>query len=209
MQVGIHGENHTSAIRRNQRALLALGANLSTQARKPAETLRAALADLAANGCDILAVSRFFRTPAFPAGNGPDYINAAAILRHDGPPEALLGLLHKVEALHGRDRVQRWGQRTLDLDLLAIGENVLPDVATWRNWHDLPLSEQARRAPDRLILPHPRLQDRAFVLVPLADIAPDWVHPVLGLSVADMCAALPPEARSEVVPVAPPPADRG
>ncbi len=189
----------------DQLCLLALGANLSHAGRTPARTLHAALDDLAARGCAITTVSRFFQTPAFPPGHGPDYINAAACLHHRGPPETLLALLHDVEATHGRARAERWGQRTLDLDLLAVGNFVLPDRATWNHWHDLPHDDQIQSVPDRLILPHPRMQERAFVLIPLADVAPHWVHPVLGQSVADMCAALPPGDVAGIVPVAMPP----
>lgn len=205
LQAASHGEQYTVALNSDQLCLLALGANLPHAGRTPSETLRVALDDLAARGCLITAVSRFFRTPAFPAGHGPDYINTAACLHHGGSPDTLLALLHDVEATHGRARAERWGQRTLDLDLLAVGNFVLPDHATWNHWHELPPESQTRIAPDRLILPHPRLQDRAFVLIPLADVAPDWVHPVLGQSVADMCAALPPKTVAEIVPVAPPP----
>jgi len=189
----------------DQLCLLALGANQPHGDRAPGETLCVALDDLAARGCTVTAVSRFFRTPAFPAGYGPDYINAAACLQYGGSPDTLMALLHDVEATHGRARSERWGQRTLDLDLLAIGGLVLPDRTTWRHWHGLPPETQTRIAPAELILPHPRLQERAFVLIPLADVAPGWVHPVLGQSVADMCAALPPEAVEEIVPVAAPP----
>ena len=98
-------------------------------------------------------------------------------------------------------REQRWGMRTLDIDLLALGDSVLPDAQTQDAWRDLAPETQARLAPDRLILPHPRLQDRAFVLVPLADVAPDWRHPRLGLTVRQMLEALPAADREAVKPL--------
>jgi 2-amino-4-hydroxy-6-hydroxymethyldihydropteridine diphosphokinase len=151
----------------------------------------------------LVAKSRFFRTPCFPAGTGPDYVNAACIVQVSGDlsPHAVLARLHDVEAIFGRRRARRWGMRTLDLDLLAYGDSVLPDADTQTRWRDLPDADQARLAPDQLILPHPRLQDRAFVLVPLADVAPGWRHPVLGLTVADMVSRLPAADRAAVVPI--------
>jgi 2-amino-4-hydroxy-6-hydroxymethyldihydropteridine diphosphokinase len=151
----------------------------------------------------IVARSRFFRTPCFPAGAGPDYVNAACILQvsADLSPLAILARLHDVEETFGRRRAQRWGMRTLDLDLLAIGDSVLPDADTQNRWRTMPDADQTRLAPDQLILPHPRLQDRAFVLVPLADVAPDWRHPLLGLTVADMVSRLPAADRAAMVPI--------
>ena len=85
--------------------------------------------------------------------------------------------------------------------MLSVGDAVAPDRATYDHWRLLPAEEQTQRAPDQLILPHPRIQDRAFVLVPLRDIAPNWVHPVLGQSVRDMCEALPVDEIAEVTPL--------
>ncbi|MBN2630205.1 MAG: 2-amino-4-hydroxy-6-hydroxymethyldihydropteridine diphosphokinase [Rhodobacteraceae bacterium] len=186
-----------------QHALVALGANLPFGGMTPETTIRSAAVALSAQGLRVTALSRLFKTPCFPPGAGPDYVNAACVLTcPDGmPPHAILDALHSVEARFGRAREKRWGMRTLDLDLLATGELVLPSPAVQSQWRDLLPEQQAVRAPDELILPHPRLQDRAFVLVPLADVAPDWRHPVLGQTVRHMLARLPERDRAEVTPI--------
>jgi len=166
-------------------------------------TIFVAYKALAELGLPVFQASRLFRTPCFPVGAGPDYINAAACvtLRHGMTAAGVLAILHAVETRFGRARQGRWAGRTLDIDLLAMDDSVLPDAETQTWWRNLVLRDQLRLAPDTVILPHPRLQDRGFVLVPLAEVAGGWVHPVLGLSVAEMLAARPAAEVATVIPL--------
>lgn len=183
-------------------ALIALGSNLAHRGVPPTEVVARAMEEVAALGAEATR-GRHWRSPAWPPG-GPDYVNAAMGLRVSLAPEDLLDALHGIEARWGRERADRWAARTLDLDLLAWGEAVAPDAATQRRWRELPPEAQGREAPDALVLPHPRMQDRGFVLLPLAEVAPGWRHPLLGATVAEMLAALPPQATEGVVPLGDP-----
>ncbi len=182
-------------------AFIALGANLTSPYGGPADALIAAMGRLASVGLSVSAVSRFYATPCFPAGAGPDYVNAAIAVHSRFDPAGVLDALHRVENDMGRVRVQRWGERVIDLDLIAMGDSVLPDREGYAAWRDLPAERQVETTPDRLILPHPRLQDRAFVLVPLRDVARDWRHPWDGRSVVAMCDALPEREIASVPPL--------
>ncbi|MEO1240339.1 MAG: 2-amino-4-hydroxy-6-hydroxymethyldihydropteridine diphosphokinase [Pseudomonadota bacterium] len=121
----------------------------------------------------IDAVSALYETPAWPDPSDPSFVNAVAAVSTRMPAQALLQALHAIEAGFGRRRdTPRNAPRTLDLDLVAYGR-------------------ECRHEKTGVLLPHPRLQEREFVLAPLCDIAPDWRHPILGKTAAEMLAALP------------------
>ena len=150
--------------------LIALGANLPSPAGPPAATLRAALARLEQQGVKIQSVSSFYETPAWPDPEQPVYINAVAAVETTLQPVELLTLLHGVETAFGRLRSAPNAPRSLDLDLL---------------------DHEGRVMTQGISLPHPRISERSFVLVPLAEIAPHWRHPVTGEGVRDLLARLP------------------
>lgn len=188
-----------------RKALVALGSNLPVEGQAPRVVLDRAIAQLrdyvTAQGGGDFKLSQLYRTPVFPAGSGPDFVNAAISFDWPLDPNSLLEKLHAIEADFGRSRSQRWAARGLDLDLLGLGNLVLPDPDTWQVWANLSTKEAQSRAPDQLILPHPRMAERGFVLIPLCDVAPNWCHPILGETVSQLRAKLPLEECREINPL--------
>lgn len=120
---------------------------------------------LAREGVQILKRSSWWQSAAQPVSDQPDFINGVVEVESTLPPDGLLALLHRIEASFGRVRHVRWEARVLDLDLIDYrGQNISGDGGG-------------------LTLPHPRLQERLFVLLPLQEIAPDWRHPGSGVGI--------------------------
>jgi 2-amino-4-hydroxy-6-hydroxymethyldihydropteridine diphosphokinase len=151
--------------------LIGIGGNLpSARYGPPREALPAALAQLEASGILVVACSSWYRTEPVPASPQPWFVNAVASLETDLNASGLLATLQAVEARFGRIRSKPNAARVLDLDLLDYGGQVTNTT--------------------RLVLPHSRLHERRFVLVPLAEIAPNWRHPVLRLTAKQLLSRL-------------------
>ena len=179
-------------------AFIALGSNLNLDGVSSLELIKKAIIELEKSNFNLQAISRFFKNPAFPIGSGPDFVNAVVKVRIDAKPQNILDQLHSIEKKFGRSRGKRWDGRTLDLDLLAVGQSIQPSNSTYLYWHDLDLENQLNKIPSNLILPHPRMHERAFVLVPLLDIAPCWIHPVLKKNISELCNDLSVEEISDL-----------
>lgn len=153
------------------RVFIALGANLPhPEFGAPAQTMAAALDMLAEAGVGILQRSSWWQSRPVPDSGQPDFVNAVVAVNSPLAPALLLGLLHQIEARCGRVRTQRWAARTLDLDLVDYAGRV---------------TAGEDGGPD---LPHPRVAERLFVLLPLQEIEPLWRHPVTGRRIADLIA---------------------
>ena len=147
---------------------IALGANLGD----PIASFTQALEQLKDRGVSIVAVSGLWQSPAWPAGHGhPDYINACAQVKFSGTARELLSILHTVEATHGRERSVINAPRQIDLDLIDFHGQYI--------------------AAKDIQIPHPRMAVRGFVLLPLSQIAPDWLHPVTDEAIQSAISKLP------------------
>ena len=142
--------------------IIALGANLTGPKGPPKDTMLTALTYLEAENVEVCSVSDFWETEPWPVSDQPWYVNAVAVVETQLSPQELLALCHEIEKKCGRDRSkeqERNAPRVLDLDLISYGNEVMDEKG--------------------MVLPHPRMHERAFVLQPLNQVAPNWLHPVL------------------------------
>jgi 2-amino-4-hydroxy-6-hydroxymethyldihydropteridine diphosphokinase len=160
------------------KTLVGLGANYPGPWGTPADTIARALREIEDVNVAVSAVSPLYETAAVGRARQPAYVNAVALIDTSLPPEALLRALKAVERRSGRRGGRPWGARTLDIDIIDFKGLV-------RHWRaGCPEFSRPGRRP--LVLPHPLMQERPFVLRPLLDIAPDWRHPVLQRSAREL-----------------------
>lgn len=157
--------------------LLGLGSNIASVWGSPADTLIRTTAVLEAFGVPVVRQSDLFHTTPYGHVAQPDFVNAVLVVVTHLPPRALLARLHRIEREAGRRRARRWGPRCLDLDLL--------------DYHGCIVGQHGKRAEAsgssrNLILPHPELHRRPFVLQPIHQVAPFWHHPRNGLTARQM-----------------------
>ena len=183
--------------------VIAYGSNLPISPLVSDDPIDVALGLLSTESLRILSQSHRYRSPAFPPGSGPDFVNGAIFCATQLTPKALLDVLHNVELKTGRTKKKRWEARVIDLDLLDFGGRVEPDLETYNIWKKLNLAEQMSHAPEQMILPHPRIEDRLFVLVPMRDVVPDWVHPVSCKSLDQLIDKFSRQDLSEIRPIDP------
>jgi 2-amino-4-hydroxy-6-hydroxymethyldihydropteridine diphosphokinase len=165
--------------------LLGLGANLAGPWGEPRTTLVRAVRELSAAGLVVVRSSSLYATAPVGPGRQPRYLNAVVAVEASVAPAALLRIVKRIERRAGRRLGRHWGPRPLDIDVLDHGGRL-----TGR--------PQGRRRPGRLLLPHPEMHSRAFVLLPLQEIAPSWRHPRLGVGAATLLARLGAKERSQV-----------
>ena len=181
-------------------AIIAVGANLVGNFGGPAASLRHGVSRLNAQGMILVAASGLYETESLGVGRQPRYLNAVIVARCPMPPARALRLFKQIERQAGRRRGRPNAPRPLDLDLIACNGRRI-GWASGRTMHRMTSASSTpatARARGWLTLPHPEMHRRRFVLEPLSEILPHWVHPVLRTPVRELLARLPPRRPGEI-----------
>lgn len=157
---------------------IALGSNLPSLLGGPRENLLAAIQFLADAGFEVIRRAPLYQSAAVPISDQPDFLNTVVQVSYGAAPSVALTLCHGIESRMGRIRSAKNEARVIDIDILS--------------WDGL-----VQSGPPEL--PHPRMQDRAFVMLPLTDIAPHWRHPVLGETAGEIARLLPPSDTRKIL----------
>lgn len=181
--------------------LIAFGANIPGPFGSPSETLKLALEEFQFENLLIQKKSEIYTSLAFPDPEKPKYLNGCVRISVNCNASDVLDRLKRIETKMGRQQSSRWDSRICDLDLLSFDDKVSPSRKTFDYWYKMPLRDQILEKPTELLLPHPRIQDRAFVLKPLLQVAAGWTHPVFNLTVRQMLNFLPKEERYSILPI--------
>ena len=172
--------------------VVVLGSNLSSEFGNSAETLKKCAGEMRSSpAIESLLESNWYISSSFLDKREPRYVNVGIQFSTNLEPIELLNFTSGLENKYGRKRQRRWGPRTCDIDILLCDQLILPNKLNFKKWLNLNLSDQIRLVPNELILPHPRLQERAFFLKPLNDLQPDWIHPFLKMNAKEMLDSIP------------------
>ncbi len=177
---------------------LALGSNLPYGGMEPLQVIEAAITALQDAGLDQTRVSGLYRTEPVPKSDQPDFINCVITGKTHHKALEILDICQSIERIFGRERSTRWGARTLDIDIINYDHQIYPSLDEWRAVAD---HVDVSTDMPKLVLPHPFMHQRAFVLRPLCDLVPGWSHPVYSRTATDLLSEQPEQDRDSVVAV--------
>ena len=177
---------------------VAFGSNIISRYGNPLQTVCHAMKEIQTSQFKLTSMSSLYETVAYPKSSGPNFINGCALFKTDWDASEALSHLQEIENRIGRKRNKRWEPRAIDLDLIFFEDLVYPSKEVVKNWMMLTREQQLKEWPIDIILPHPRVQDRAFVLIPIQEIDLKWRHPILRKTAKEMLENINPSFLKEI-----------
>ena len=190
--------NNKNKISQYSNFCVAFGSNVFSKLGSPSEIVYQAIKEIQTLEFELVLTSKLYETVAYPRGSGPNFINCCSVYKTKLTASETLLHLHNIEKNLGRIRNKRWAPRVIDLDLIYFDEFICPNQEVVEEWIGLSKDKQTELWPAEMILPHPRLQDRAFVLIPMGDIDPKWKHPISDNTVSEMLNDIDPKLLAEI-----------